>query len=125
MADERQVNDVLVYRDSAGFYQERPAPVGGSGNSTTSTGQDLLYTQLTSTQLATAQRLAPPAGAVTAHVQSNGGSAVRYRGDGINPTPDIGMILEPGDAKDFSGDLTRVAFIDQANNAVLDVTYYD
>ncbi len=37
MADERQVNDVLVYRDSAGFYRERPvevasAPAAGSAN---------------------------------------------------------------------------------------------
>jgi hypothetical protein len=88
-------------------------------------GEDLLYHQLSSTQLETVQRLSPPPGAITAHVQSNGGSAVRYRGDGVDPTPAIGMILEPGDARDFTGDLTRVAFIDQASNAVLDVTYYD
>ena len=34
MTDERQVNDVLVYRDSAGFYRERPVASTGSGNST-------------------------------------------------------------------------------------------
>jgi len=34
MADERKVNDVLVYRDSAGFYQERPVPVAGSSAAT-------------------------------------------------------------------------------------------
>lgn len=31
MTDERQVNDVLVYRDSAGFYRERPIDLTGSG----------------------------------------------------------------------------------------------
>jgi len=31
MADERQVNDVLVYRDSAGFYRERPIEVAATG----------------------------------------------------------------------------------------------
>lgn len=35
MADERQVNDVLVYRDSAGFYRERPAPVAGDAAAST------------------------------------------------------------------------------------------
>jgi hypothetical protein len=35
MTDERQVNDVLVYRDSAGFYRERPVQVvSGSGGAT-------------------------------------------------------------------------------------------
>lgn len=34
MADERQVNDVLVYKDSAGFYRERPITSAGSSAST-------------------------------------------------------------------------------------------
>lgn len=32
MADERTVNDVRVYRDSAGFYREYPIPQPGSGS---------------------------------------------------------------------------------------------
>ena len=38
MADERQVNDVLVYRDSAGFYRERP--LDASGTKATSSNND-------------------------------------------------------------------------------------
>jgi hypothetical protein len=37
VADERQVNDVLVYKDSAGFYRERPVEAS-SGNSTAPSG---------------------------------------------------------------------------------------
>lgn len=36
MADERKVNDVLVYRDSAGFYQERPVAAQSGATSTAS-----------------------------------------------------------------------------------------
>lgn len=35
MTDERQVNDVLVYRDSAGFYRERPVDVAKPATSST------------------------------------------------------------------------------------------
>lgn len=38
MADERKVNDVLVYQDSAGFYRERPVDTAGSGNGTAPSG---------------------------------------------------------------------------------------
>ena len=121
MADERTVNGVTVYKDSAGYYQERPAPQAGASSASTT---DMLYRQFTADQLATSQRLAPPAGATLARVESNGGTAVRYRGDGTDPTPAIGMLIIPGDFRMFSGDLTKVAFIDQGGNAVLDVTYY-
>ena len=33
MADERTVNDVRVYRDSAGFFRETPVEDGGQGSS--------------------------------------------------------------------------------------------
>lgn len=36
MADERQVNDVLVYKDSAGFYRERPIQTATGSASTAS-----------------------------------------------------------------------------------------
>ena len=126
MADERTVNDVKVYRDSAGFYREYPIDPSASSASAPINADPpaLLYRQFTAEQLAAVQRLAPPAGATLARVESNGGTAVRYRGDGIDPTPASGMLIIAGDYRMFTGDLTRVAFIDQGGNAVLDVTYY-
>ena len=124
MADERTVNDVRIYRDSAGNVREYPIEQPGPIASGAVSGTDMLYRQFTADQLSTSQRLAPPVGATLARVESNGGTAVRYRGDGTDPTPAIGMLIVPGDFRMFSGDLTQVAFIDQGGNAVLDVTYY-
>ena len=124
MADERTVNGVTVYRDSAGYYQERPASAAPAPAPFNADPPALLYRQFTAEQLATVQRLAPPSGATLARVESNGGTAVRYRGDSVDPTPASGMLIVPGDYRMFTGDLTKVAFIDQSGNAVLDVTYY-
>jgi len=124
VADERTVNGVTVYRDSAGYNQERPI---GTVSSTVPINADppaLLYRQFTAEQLARVQRLTPPSGATLVRVESNGGTAVRYRGDNVDPTPASGMLIIPGDYRMFTGDLTKVAFIDQGGNAVLDVTYY-
>lgn len=115
---------VPVYRDSAGVLREKVEGSGGANVASTVDGAAMRYVQFTAEQLATVQRLAPPAGATSARVESNGGTAVRYRGDGIDPTPAVGMLIIAGDFRMFTGDLTKVAFIDQGSNAVLDVTYY-
>ena len=45
MAD-RQVNDVLVYRDSAGFYQERPTAAAAASASDRDTAGNVVPTHL-------------------------------------------------------------------------------
>jgi len=44
MVDEYQVNDVLVYRDSAGFYRERPVTAGATSGSQTASAPAITST---------------------------------------------------------------------------------
>lgn len=71
--------------------------------------------------------------ALTAATNSNGNvavikcevAAVRYRDDGVAPTAAIGMPLAVGETLEYTGDLSKVRFIQQAAGAVLSVLYYD
>jgi len=103
-----------------------PLPVViADGMSTAYSAIDAIgYQQLTSVQLQQVQHLSPPAGAMRAYVQNNGGSNVRWRDDGTAPTVSIGMRIENGDDHTFTGDLTLPAFKDEGANAVLDISYY-
>lgn len=76
------------------------------------------------TSLASATGLASiPAGADLVLLQATGQN-VRWRDDGTNPTATIGMVLTAaGDPYPYSGDLTKIKFIEAAASAVLNVTY--
>lgn len=77
------------------------------------------------TSLSSATGLASiPAGADMALLQVTGQN-VRWRDDGTNPTTTIGMVLTSGaDPYPYSGDLTKIKFIESTASAVLNVTYF-
>lgn len=79
------------------------------------------YQQITS--LAAATALTVPAGARLAQIVCET-QAVRYRDDGTNPTASIGYPLATGDHLIYSGDLSRIKFIEQTGGAKLNILYY-
>ena len=50
--------------------------------------------------------------------------AVRWRDDGVAPTASVGMPLAAGVTLQYDGDLSQIKFIEQTNNAKLNITYY-
>lgn len=51
--------------------------------------------------------------------------AVRWRGDGTDPTAAIGMPLAVNTYHTFEGDLANYKFFEQAGGAILNVEYYE
>jgi hypothetical protein len=51
-------------------------------------------------------------------------SVVRWRDDGTDPTSTIGMQLVAGQEMDYSGDLTKIKFIDGTGTSILNISYY-
>ena len=50
---------------------------------------------------------------------------MRWRDDGTDPTTSVGMVLTAaGDPYPFSGDLSKIKFIEASATAVLNVAYY-
>lgn len=83
--------------------------------------KSLGYQQVT--DLTAAVGLTVPAGADLALLQVTGQN-VRWRDDGTNPTTTVGMVLTAaGDPYPYSGDLTKIKFIEVSASAVLNVTY--
>ena len=64
------------------------------------------------------------AGTPTVAVIIPTGAAVRWRDDGVAPTATIGMPLASDGVLIYDGDLTRIRFIQQSANGVLNVSYY-
>lgn len=81
----------------------------------------LAYQQINSLNSVTG--LTVPAGARTAMIRVSG-QAVRFRDDGTNPTPTVGVPLEDGDMLTYEGNLTAIRFIEQTSAAALDIAYY-
>jgi hypothetical protein len=52
------------------------------------------------------------------------GQNVRWRDDGTNPTPTVGMILVANDVLIYSGTLSSIKFIEVTATAKINVTYY-
>lgn len=86
-----------------------------------SINRPLGYQQITS--LAAAQSLTVPSGATWAIISAET-QAVRYRDDGTNPTAAVGQPLPVNVDLPYSGDLTRVKFIEQTASAKINITYY-
>lgn len=84
--------------------------------------KSLGYQQVTS--LSSAAGLTVPAGASIALLQVTGQN-VRWRDDGTDPTTTVGMVLTSGgDPFPYSGDLSKIKFIEVTASAVLNVTYF-
>lgn len=84
------------------------------------------YQQITSLSAATALTVPAPTNAVPAtlaliqaEVQN-----VRWRDDGTNPTASVGMLLVVGDILPYTGDLSKLKFIEATTGAKLNVSYY-
>lgn len=81
------------------------------------------YQQITS--LSGATGLTVPSGATRAFIVVEG-RAVRWRDDGTDPTPAIGMFLGVGEELDYNfvTTLTAIKFIEETAGAVLNISYY-
>ena len=53
-----------------------------------------------------------------------GGQAVRWRADGIDPDANTGMLLAVDESVRYTGDLTKLRFIQTAVSATLSVTVF-
>ncbi len=79
------------------------------------------YQQITS--LASATPLTVPVNAVFANIQVEAQN-VRWRDDGSSPTTSVGMQLTIGSYFWYTGDLTKIKFIEVVAGAKLNVSYY-
>jgi hypothetical protein len=52
------------------------------------------------------------------------GAPVRWRDDGIAPSATVGMPIAVGVPFQYDGDLTKIRFIQQSANAILNISYY-
>ena len=72
--------------------------------------------------LAAATALTVPAGAYYALIKCET-ATVRWRDDGVDPTAAVGMLLDVGDEFWYTGELSKIKFI-QTAASVLNVCYY-
>lgn len=76
------------------------------------------YYQYAAGSLATAQ---PIKGSGTAALIQAEAQSVRYRGDGVDPTSTVGMLISPGECVWYTGDLTKLRFIQVSAGAILNI----
>lgn len=81
----------------------------------------LKYQQLLS--LDTVKGLEPPPNVRVAVIQALSQN-VRWRDDGDNPTNTAGMVLLANRDMLYTGDLTKIKFIEETASAELNVSYY-
>jgi hypothetical protein len=79
------------------------------------------YQQLTNVSAATA--LTVPQGSNVAMIQAES-QQVRWRDDGTNPAAGVGRFIPAGSGIWYTGDLTKLKFIEDAASAKVDVVYY-
>lgn len=77
------------------------------------------------TSLSASTGLTVPAGAKVALIQAETQS-VRWRPDGSTtaPTASVGMLLAAGETLPFTGDLSKIRFIQTTASAKLNVAYF-
>lgn len=73
--------------------------------------------------LSSAVSLTVPQGARLAFVIVEGAN-IRYRTDGEDPTPSVGMPLRANTIAMFDDDIRSKRFIEQSDGAILNVEYY-
>lgn len=75
------------------------------------------------TDLTVVASISPPTNACVALIQAEG-AAVRWRDDGVNPTPSVGMRLPVGSELRYDGNLATVRFIQEGSGGKLNISYY-
>ena len=80
------------------------------------------YQKITSLGTAVGLTL-PAAGASYALIKAEG-QTVRWRDDGTNPTTTDGILLDIGDEMWYTGELTKIKFIETTAAGTLHVSYY-
>lgn len=79
------------------------------------------YEQITG--LSAVKHLTPVAGARFALISPESQN-VRFRDDATDPTSSVGMQLTVGTYLEYTGNLGRIRFIEEAASAKLNVAYY-
>lgn len=69
------------------------------------------------------QQMTPPSGATLALVKVEA-AGIRYRDDGVDPTPNIGMPLAVGESLVYDAFMNNVKIIGQADGAICNVAFY-
>lgn len=64
-----------------------------------------------------------PAGATSAIIYVEG-AAIRWRDDGTAPTTTVGMPVSSGQDFQYTGDFSKIQFIQQTASATINVSYY-
>jgi len=84
------------------------------------------YQQITSLSSATALTIPAPTNAVPATLALIQAETqdVRWRDDGTNPTASVGMVLAAGETLPYTGDLSKLKFIETTASAKLNISYY-
>lgn len=97
-----------------------------SGGASTYVFTPLGYQQIESAQLVAASNLTVPAGATSAVINVEGtGATVRYRDDGVLPSPTVGMLVPANITFTYSGNLSAIMFAQAgAPAATINVSYY-
>lgn len=75
------------------------------------------------TSLSASTPLTVPTGATMAIIQPEA-QAVRWRDNGATPSATVGQRITVGGELRYTGDLTKLRFIEEAASAKLNVTYY-
>lgn len=76
------------------------------------------------TGLSTVKGITAPAGTVTVVIVAES-QDVRWRDDGTNPTASVGMLLAAGAEMTYTGDISKLKFIETTASATLDVSCYN
>ena len=82
--------------------------------------------QTTAVGTATPVGLQVPTGLIRptfAKIQAEG-AAMRYRDDGVDPTPTTGMFMQLNVPYDYDGDLTKIKFISTSGGAIINALFY-
>jgi len=79
------------------------------------------YVQLTTLTVATG--VTAPGGANCAMIQAEG-DQIRWRDDGTNPTATVGMFIPSGSGIWYTGDFTKLKFIQQSGGGIINISFY-
>lgn len=72
----------------------------------------------------TTTTLTIPTGGAIAMILTTTTNAIRWRDDGVAPTATVGYPLAAGAELEYTGQLNKFQFIEQASAATVDISYY-
>lgn len=108
-------------RNSVGGYWETPDQADGSMADELSGGRPYGFKRYDDIDEATG--LEPPEGAGYVMLQVEG-QALRWRDDGQDPTPTVGMRLDVTGELRYDGDLSAFRVIGEAAGSILNASFY-